>query len=63
MAEKEKQEQFSQERQRESPEGAPYKKITGQLWPPPEDDNLARRAGEIIARAMGAVTDRGRRGK
>jgi hypothetical protein len=63
MADKEKQESFSQGRQRESPEGAPYKKITGEPRPPMEDVNFARRAGEIIARAVGAVTDRRRRDK
>jgi hypothetical protein len=63
MADKGKQEHFSQERQRESPEGAPYKKITGEPRPPIEDDDFARRAGEIIARAVGAVTDPRRRGK
>jgi hypothetical protein len=65
MADKGKQEHFSQERQRESPEGAPYKKMTGEPRPPMEDDNFARKAGEIIARAVRTASDpfhrRGRR--
>jgi hypothetical protein len=50
MADKEKREDFSREPQRESPpKGAPY--WGGAPWPPMEDKNFARRAGEIIARA------------
>jgi hypothetical protein len=51
MDDKGKQEHLSQERQRESPQGAPYKKMSGELRRPKEDNDFARRAGEIIARA------------
>jgi hypothetical protein len=65
MAAKGKQEYFSQERQRESLKDAPYKKISGELRPPMEDNDFARRAGEIIARAARTASDpfdrRGRR--
>jgi fructose-1,6-bisphosphatase/inositol monophosphatase family enzyme len=63
MAEKGKHKHFSQERQRVSPEGALCKKIAGGQPPPMEDNNFARRAGEIIVTAMRAVTDHRRRGK
>jgi hypothetical protein len=62
MADKVKQEHFSQQRQREL-ESALSKKITGEPRPLMEDDNFARRAGEIIARAVGTLTNRRRRGK
>jgi hypothetical protein len=57
MAEKGKHEHFSQERQRELPEGAPSNKITRAAPPPMEDDNFARRAGKIIARAVRTASD------
>jgi hypothetical protein len=40
MADKGKQEHFSQERQSESPEGPPYRKITGEPRPLMEDDKF-----------------------
>jgi hypothetical protein len=65
MAEKVKQGPFSQERQREMHEGAPRKETTGQPSVPMDDDNFARRAGEIIARAARTASEpfdrRGRR--
>jgi hypothetical protein len=59
MAEKGKQEHFSQEG---SPEDAPSKKRTREPPLPMADDNFARRAGEIIASAVrtaSAPFDRG----
>ncbi len=55
MRETGKQEQFSKERQREMPEEAPSIKSIGE--PAPIDDHsFARRAGQIIARAVRSVS-------
>jgi hypothetical protein len=62
MADKEKPEDFSREPPRESPKGAPYWR--GAPRPPMEDNDFARRAGEIIARAARTAGDPlDRRGK
>jgi hypothetical protein len=57
MAEKGKQRPFAQERQREMPERAWPKNTIGEPPPPMADDNFARRAGEIIARAVRTATE------
>jgi hypothetical protein len=54
MREKENKEQYSKERRREGPEEAPARKSIGDPAPI-DDDTFARRAGQIIARAVRGV--------